>query len=157
MSVAATSYPAKLSAAWVAMLAACASWTPGANQIIEQDAGTETPANAAGGTCDTTTTYATVRRGECRRVFQAMGAFTWEGDLEIQVHARMVPGDDPASAVRRCENLVGALVPELEAQLGTAGKPCRAEIVPQSPFIDDETASMAGFVSAILAIKWSDL
>lgn len=121
MTVTADSYDAKVSAAYVTMLAACASWTGTATQIGE-DWGGQDKLNAAGTALNLALTWALVRLGPTEDQTVAAWTTIRRGTADIIIAVRSDAADKPADAVRRARNLGGKLCDEMRAQLGGAGK-----------------------------------
>ena len=162
MTVTADSYDAKLSAAIVTMVGACAAWTWTANQIAE-DWGGQDKLNAAGTALNLAQTWALVRLGPTEEETVAAWTTVRRGTAEVILAVRSDAADKPAEAIRRARNLAGLLADQLRAQLGGAGKLLYATFHVSEVFVTQPGASgnsdstLPRELEVTLTIRWSEI
>lgn len=167
MSVPATGLEALYSAAAVDMLAACTAWwvptgaadaTEARAFIVEDWAGnTEGALRAVDGQeLDTKHAWAAVRSQGMRPRTVAAWTVVHEGDILFALHLPPTDGDDPASALRRLRNLSSAIVEEMRAQIGTAGKPLWAEFEFGPSTVTAVTSQGGNEVETTITMRWSE-
>jgi hypothetical protein len=171
MSVSPTSYDAAVSAALVAMVAACPSviaWlgsTAPRDVIIEDDGGIAqgtAPEDDAGPVCAVSGASLNplgplikVRCGEVTRIERGHGTWGHEGDATIAISIPPVENDSPSDAIRRGRNLAGAIADELCAQCGQATT--LAWIAPKVAAPTHGEDHLVHHVIIVITLDWKDL
>jgi hypothetical protein len=171
MTVASSSYEAKVSEAIVALLTTstnfqgmvgAANATLAKNFTIEDDGGDDQDADgkfmSTGGVAiDPALNWAMIRCAAARRVERAWLTWGWEGDATIMLVMHPIGGDTAPETIRRARNYQGLIRVEMENQIGGATTFGYATFSPEEITVSDEIGANAGAILIPIKLTWRDI